>query len=272
MANHIAVVADKKLFLWNVDYPDVLQVIKPSTSSCLQVSFNSNASVIGWNSDDHPLQFYSNPQSPTQIPKQPTRSVSPPPPLTSPPSSTKALKIIPGFSKEVLRVLYFPNAGGIVALSGDGSIKIWKWANNKSATPFEAPNHITCKNGKNLTNYVSDPSSQRSSVLIYPTLITTSNSLFILSSYGNKIALWNVEKMEELLKIYGPDSEPSGIPTCISLSLADNNNLAIGLDDKSIRIYSVMLKSQQCKLIGHQAVVTSIYFDSQLLISGSTDG
>lgn len=268
MANYLAVAADKSLYIWNIDSQDVLQVIESNYGNCEQVSINSNGSAIAWIGEHSSIQL--NLTSASSITCTSNRSISPPPLTTSFISPSKSLKILPPFQKEVLKIMYLPSCAGIVALAADATLKLWKW-NSKSVTLSEAPIPVLPKSGRTLTNYVAE-ASQRQSVLVFPCLICTSNSLFILSSYGSKIALWNIERLEELLKMYGPDGEPSGTPTSLALSLTDNNNLAIGLEDKSIRIYSVMLKNQHCKLVGHQSFITSIYFDHQLLISGGFDG
>lgn len=88
------------------------------------------------------------------------------------------------------------------------------------------------------------------------------------------MTLWQVEKGTQNRELYGLDhiTKLRQVPTALTLSALDNNVMAVALEDKTIHIYNFMATAIQARFTQHNALVTSLLLEGELMVSGSADG
>ncbi|CAK8563731.1 unnamed protein product [Lathyrus sativus] len=165
--------------------------------------------------------------------------------------------------------LNYTNSGcDLVALGAKGTQKMWKWNRNEQnpsgkATASIVPQHWQPPSGALMNNDVPDNSEG------VPCMAISKNDSYVLSACGGKISLFNLMTFKVMATFMSPP--PSS--TILLFHPQDNNIIAIGMEDATIRFYNVRVDEITCKLKGHQNRITGLAFSTHLnvLVSSSAD-
>ncbi|CAL9221324.1 unnamed protein product [Arabidopsis halleri] len=162
------------------------------------------------------------------------------------------------------------NSGsGILALGSNGVLRLWKWMRTEQnptgkATASVTPQHWEPASGVLMTNCV--PVNPVGTI---PCVALSKNNYYVVSASGGMVSLFNIltfKRMETFMP-------PPPASTFLAYDPAENNVLAIGMQDSSIVIYNLRIGEVKAKLEGHQKHITGLAFSTVLniLVSAGAD-
>ncbi|CAI9764250.1 unnamed protein product [Fraxinus pennsylvanica] len=173
-------------------------------------------------------------------------------------------------ANKVARLLYTNSGVGILALGSNGVQKLWKWARSEQnpsgkATANVSPQHWHPNSGLLMTNDVSGVDLEEA----VPCIALSKNDSYVMSAAGGKVSLFNMMTF----KVMTTFMPPPPASTFLAFHPQDNNVIAIGMEDSTIRIFNVRVDEVKSKLKGHQKHITGLAFSTNLniLVSSGAD-
>ncbi|GAB4836826.1 hypothetical protein Ancab_001741 [Ancistrocladus abbreviatus] len=186
------------------------------------------------------------------------------------PDQLQALKLCVPLQPDKVSRLTYTNAGtAILALSAHGHNVLWRWqrTDRKSDAATTKVYPVLChqSSGLMMTNDMIGVNC----VDATPCLALSKNDSYCISASGGKASLFNL-LTAKLMTTFA--SAPLAA-TVLSFLPKDNNIIAIGLNDSTIRIYNIRQDEILSKLEGHTQRITSIAISSELdvLVSAGAD-
>ncbi|KAD3067942.1 hypothetical protein E3N88_35822 [Mikania micrantha] len=137
----------------------------------------------------------------------------------------------------VTRLMYTNSGLALLALAANAVHKLWKWPKSDhnstgKATASVAPQLWQPTSGIMMTNDISGTSA-KDSIACFALL----NNSYVTSASGGKISLFNMMTFKTMTTLMPPP--PAA--TFLAFHPQDNNVIAIGMNDSSIRIYNVQI-------------------------------
>ncbi|KAH7676571.1 YVTN repeat-like/Quinoprotein amine dehydrogenase protein [Dioscorea alata] len=171
---------------------------------------------------------------------------------------------------KVTRLLYTNSGTGLLALGSNAIQRLWKWARNEQnpsgkGTASVAPQQWQPNSGLVMTNDASDTNPEEA----VPCIALSKNDSYVMSACGGKVSLFNMMTFKVMTTFMAPP--PAS--TYLAFHPLDNNIIAIGMEDSTIRIYNVRVDEVKTKMIGHQKRITGLAFSNNLniLVSSGAD-
>ncbi|KAL8094642.1 hypothetical protein AgCh_036252 [Apium graveolens] len=171
---------------------------------------------------------------------------------------------------KVSRLTYTNSGCAILALATNAVHKLWKWpkdeqnVSGKATTSYE-PQLWQPPSGILMTNDVSDRNSEDA----VPCFTLSKNDSYLTSASGGKISLFNMMTFKTMTTFMPPPPAAS----FLAFHPQDNNIIAIGMEDSSIKIYNVRVDEVKITLKGHHKRITGLAFSNVLnvLVSSGAD-
>ncbi|KAF3450894.1 hypothetical protein FNV43_RR06983 [Rhamnella rubrinervis] len=184
------------------------------------------------------------------------------------PSQLCSLRLPDSLMATKIVSLTYTNSGrSVLALTYNAVHKLWKWQKNVSgkATTTVPPQLCQPSSGILMTNEISVANVDDA----VPCFALSKNDSYVISASGGRISLFNMMTFNTMTKFMPPP--PAA--TFLAFHPTDNNIMAIGMEDSSIRIYNVRTDKILHKLKGHQKRVTGLAFSNVLkvLVSSGSD-
>ncbi|KAK9683946.1 hypothetical protein RND81_10G176900 [Saponaria officinalis] len=178
------------------------------------------------------------------------------------------LMVKPVRLSRIMRLVYTNSGGALLALTYNGVHKLWKWQKNDSDVAGKAtfgvdPQLWMPSSGVMMTNHIMSANTKE------PCLAISKNDSYVMSSSGGEISLFNMHTFETVTKFM----HPPPMATALAIHPADNNLLAIGMDDSRILLYNVQVLEVKGTLTGHTQRVTGLAFSNHpsVLVSSGAD-
>ncbi|XP_057969141.1 topless-related protein 4-like isoform X2 [Malania oleifera] len=136
----------------------------------------------------------------------------------------------------IIRLIYTNSGCAILALAHNAVHKLWKWQRSErnpmgKATSVEQPQLWQPSSGILMTNEMSEKNLEDA----VPCFALSKNDSYVMSASGGTISLFNMTTFKKITTFLPPP--PAA--TYIAFHPLDNNFIAIGMEDASIRIYNV---------------------------------
>ncbi|KAF7146990.1 hypothetical protein RHSIM_Rhsim03G0102200 [Rhododendron simsii] len=165
--------------------------------------------------------------------------------------------------QEVARLLYTKSiweVDGVLALGSNGTMTLWNWPSGKVTTivlPFKRHAMTNDVTGVNLKEAV--PCMALSKVY----------SRYVISACGGKVSLYYTPA-GRLERTFMP---PPPASTFLEFYPRDDDIIAIGMEDSTIRIYNHRVDEVKSELKGHEKRITGLAFSTNLniLVSSAAD-
>ncbi|KAJ4707843.1 Protein TOPLESS [Melia azedarach] len=186
------------------------------------------------------------------------------------PTQLRTLWVQPGVREiNISRLIYTYSGTGILALLSNGVHLLWKWQRRESnisgrATAKAHPRLVQTASALFMTN---DLVGAKGGGDVMPCLALTNNDSYLMSACGGKVSLFNVLTFRTMVSFMAP---PPAV-TCIAYHHQDNNVIAVGMEDSTLKIYNVRMDEVKNKLIGHTKRITGLAFSGALNILVSSD-
>lgn len=170
---------------------------------------------------------------------------------------------------KVSRLIYTNSGSGVLALFSNAVHKVWKWVRSDGshmrATTNVPPLLWQPTGGIVMTNDVGEGNVEDA----VPCIALSKNDSYVMSASGGKVSLFNMMT----LKVMTTYMQPPPAATFLAFHPQDNNIIAVGMDDSSIRIYNVRVDETKSTLKGHSKRITGLAFSSALsiLVSSGAD-
>ncbi|XP_073318090.1 topless-related protein 4-like [Primulina huaijiensis] len=162
----------------------------------------------------------------------------------------------------IMGMVYTNSGGCILALTCNAIHKVWTWRRNDRnmdgmVTTSGVPQLWQPSGGTLMTN---DISAMNLEVVRVPCFALSKNDMYLTSSSGGKISLFNTTTFTRVSTFMTPP------PAATSLAFfpPDNNVLAIGREDAAILIYNIRTDELIATLNGHYKRVTALAFSTAL--------
>ncbi|KAG5555945.1 hypothetical protein RHGRI_006554 [Rhododendron griersonianum] len=174
--------------------------------------------------------------------------------------------------QEVAQLLYTDRGNSVLALGSNGTMMLWKWGPSQHnpfgmATTSVLPQQWEPPNGLAMTNDVTSVNLEEA----VPCMALSKNYFYMISACGGKVSLFNMSKFREMQTSFMP---PPPASTFLAFYPRDNNIIAIGMEDSTIRMYNVRVDEVKSELKGqHNKRITGLAFSTNLniLVSSGTD-
>ncbi|KAL6955721.1 Protein TOPLESS-RELATED PROTEIN 2 [Sarracenia purpurea var. burkii] len=184
----------------------------------------------------------------------------------------KALRLPdPLTASKVARLLYTNSGVALLALASNAVHKLWKWQRTErnpigKSTASIVPQLWQPSTGTLMTNDSSDSKSTEESAAC---IALSKNDSYVMSASGGKVSLFNMMTFKVMTTFMAPP--PAA--TYLAFHPQDNNIIAIGMEDSTIRVYNVRVDEVKIKLNGHQKQITGLAFSQTLnvLVSSGAD-
>ncbi|KAK9919923.1 hypothetical protein M0R45_028497 [Rubus argutus] len=174
-------------------------------------------------------------------------------------------------SGKVVRLLYTSLGTAILALGSNGIQQLWRWPRGKNvrfskASASVVPQLVKADSGVVMVNDVSGVNLEEA----FPCIALSKNDSYVMSAYGGKIKLFNIVTLDVMTTFV----ELPPAPTFIAFHPRDNNIIAIGMGDCTIRIFFCRFGEVRAILKYHRKRITSLAFSSFLgvLVSADANG
>ncbi|KAK9279059.1 hypothetical protein L1049_012734 [Liquidambar formosana] len=170
----------------------------------------------------------------------------------------------------VAGLIYSHSGDLILGLTHNATHKLWRWPSDQHWTGKEnatvLPQIFQPSSGIVTTNEIN---AHPKNALPCFALTKTDSYLFSLS--GGEISQFILKTLEAMGTIMLP---PSPIATYLAILPRNNDILAIGFEDCSIKIYYLRTNKVKARLEGHQKRITFLAFSEKLnvLVSSGADG
>ncbi|KAL9680409.1 hypothetical protein QQ045_018288 [Rhodiola kirilowii] len=189
------------------------------------------------------------------------------------PSHLRCLKLPDAMlAVKIIRLIYTNSGTALLALTYDAVHKLWKWQRGDRNQATKATTNVVpvlwqpaTATGTMMTNEISETDLEKA----VPCLALSKNDSYVMSASGGKISLFNMMTFKTMTTFM----RPPPAATCLAFHPQDNNIVAIGMEDASIRIYNVRVDEIKCRLKGHEKRVTGFAFSNTLnvLVSSGAD-
>ncbi|KAL4565123.1 hypothetical protein LXL04_029208 [Taraxacum kok-saghyz] len=167
-------------------------------------------------------------------------------------------------ASKVVRLIYTNSGSGLLALASNAIHKLWKWQPSEhnpsgKSTASTLPQLWKPTNGAVMCNDVSESKSDEESAACVD---LSKNNSYIISASGGKVSLFNMMTF----KVKTTFMPPPPVVTYLAFHPQDNNIIALGMEDSTIRIYNMRLDEVKIELKGHQKQITGLAFSEKLFI------
>ncbi|KAG5555889.1 hypothetical protein RHGRI_006516 [Rhododendron griersonianum] len=175
--------------------------------------------------------------------------------------------------QEVARLLYTNYGVGVLALGSNGTMTMWKWEYDSEHNPSGKVTTKVLPSGSHLamTNDVTDVNLEE----VVPCMALSKNySENIISACGGAISLFYIWGLDiETFKVERTFMPPPPASTFLAFHPQDNEIIAIGMEDSTIRIYN----HREDEWVPQDVLPAPISFvayscDSQLVYTSFCDG
>ncbi|KAH7854183.1 hypothetical protein Vadar_011126 [Vaccinium darrowii] len=171
---------------------------------------------------------------------------------------------------KVARLLYTNSGNGVLALGCNGSMRLWKCGSSKhnpigKATANVVPQQWQPASGLAMTNDLTGAKLEE----VVPCIALSKDDSYVISAHGGVISLFNMMTF----KVMTTFMPPPPASTFLAFYPQDNNVIAIGMKDYTIRIYNVSVDEVKFILEGHKKRITGLAFSTKLniLVSSGAD-
>ncbi|KAK0571517.1 hypothetical protein LWI29_017413 [Acer saccharum] len=171
---------------------------------------------------------------------------------------------------KIARLIYTNSGTGILALASNAIHMLWRWPRSETnptgkATTKVSPQFVQPGSGILMTNDLTNANPAES----VPCFALSRNDSYLMSASGGKVSLFNMMTFKTMTAF----GFPPPAPTCLAFHPADNNIIAIGMDDSTIHIYNVRIDKTKTRLSGHSKRISCLAFSHVLntLVSAGAD-
>ncbi|TXG62208.1 hypothetical protein EZV62_013571 [Acer yangbiense] len=171
---------------------------------------------------------------------------------------------------KIARLIYTNSGTGILALASNAIHMLWRWTRSETnptakATTNVSPQIVQPGSGILMTNDLTNANPAES----VPCFALSKNDSYLMSASGGKVSLFNMMTFKTMTTF----GFPPPAPTYLAFHPADNNLIAIGMDDSTIHIYNVRIDETKAILSGHSKRISSLAFSHVLntLVSAGAD-
>ncbi|XP_058205820.1 uncharacterized protein LOC131319541 isoform X9 [Rhododendron vialii] len=174
---------------------------------------------------------------------------------------------------EVARLLYTDYGDGVLALGSNGTMKLWKWKSSEHNPRGKVTTSVLPQLwepppwGSAMTNDVTGVNLEEAVPCV--ALSKDYSTRYIISACGGKVSLYNSIQCR-VERTFMP---PPPASTFLAFYPQDNNIIAIGMEDFTIRIYNHQKDEVKSELKGHKKRITGLTFSTNLniLVSSAAD-
>lgn len=187
------------------------------------------------------------------------------------PAQCQSLRLSSHIKTDKISRLVYTNTGtGILALAFNAIHLFWKWPRNElnlsgKATTKVPPQLVQPASGILMTNDLVDAKPEEA----VPCFALSRNDSYLMSASGGKVSLFNTMTFKTMTKFMTPPP----VATYLAFHPQDNNVIAVGMDNSTIRIYNVRMDEVKTELKGHSKRITGLAFSYLLtiLVSSGAD-
>ncbi|KAB1204654.1 Topless-related protein 1 [Morella rubra] len=171
---------------------------------------------------------------------------------------------------KIARLIYTNSGTAILALARNAIHLLWKWPRSDlnfsgKATTKVTPHFIQPPSGITMTNDLTEAKPDEA----LSCFALSKNDSYVMSASGGTISLFNMMTFKTMMTFMSPPP----VATFLAFHPQDNNIIAVGMNDSTIRIYNVRLDEVKTNLKGHSRKITGLAFSNMLnvLVSSGAD-